>query len=742
MQISLFFYMRIVVNGIMHTVEGFCMKKFIPLFLSALLAFSCTNVSLLYAEGDEDNGEETTEESEDNLIESNSFRILFTSDLQDHVLSSKVVDGEETKEVGGYARLASLINMNRTDDTVVIDGGNFSTGTSFSALNSTSAPDLTLLSTIGYDAIALGDEEFTFGTQSLSDMINASENTTTLLTGNLSFGDSDSSKSLKNALSTRGAASYKIVEKNGVKIGLFSLINEEKEISSDVSLADAVDTAKDIVSSLQEEGADYIVAIAHGGNDFAHEIAKKVDGINTIIASCDTEASNEIEKENDVNIVSSGKNGQYLGVLDIQKDSYSIDGYQLVEITTDIEENEDIRNRINDYKNNVNSQIFDSYGLSIDDSLASNPYDFTEIDHSSTELLNNNTADLVTDAYAYAYDDWYTEWYEAWKDKKKQMLKAAQSLLENETSEEESTEEQSTEEQTEENQEEATATPEATATAESEASKRIEEIQNMKPTVKKRAIGLISQKEIQGTFTKDSISTQDVYNVVPNGMGSDGSSGESLILVFLKGSDIRKLCEYDATVTRNNDLEDQLFFSGLKYTYSDYRQDYNHVEDVYVDAVNDYYTPISNDDLYPVVTTLTLAKDLLNLSSKTDGNYQIQYYDENGGKILSLSTNVLTYKNKELKSFKAIASYISEMSRNSEGKAEITSSYNSANENKQKDTEFTFTGFFKNTSHIQLVKYFEYLLGFITLIIGIKLISYIINNRREKKENNKENNDE
>lgn len=713
------------------------MKKFIPLFLSTLLAFSNMNVSLLYAEGDEDNGEETTEESEDNLIESNSFRILFTSDLQDHVLSSRVVDGEETKEVGGYARLASLINMNRTDDTVVIDGGNFSTGTAFSALNSTNAPDLTLLSAIGYDAIALGDEEFTFGTQSLSDMINASENTTTLLTGNLSFSDSDSSKSLKNALSTRGAASYKIVEKNGIKIGLFSLINEEKEISSDVSLADAVDTAKDIVSSLQEEGTDYIVAIAHGGNDFAHEIAKKVDGINTVIAACGTDANTKIEKEDDVNIVSCGKNGQYLGVLDINKDSYSIDGYQLVEITTDIEENEDIRNRINDYKNNVNSQIFDSYDLSIDDSLANNPYNFTEIDHTTTELVNNNTADLVTDAYAYAYDDWYTEWYEAWKDKKKQMLKAAQSLLENETSEEESTEEQ-----TEENQEEATATPEATATTETEVSKRIEEIQNMKPTVKKRAIGLISQKEIQGTFTKDNITVQDAYNVVPNGIGSDGSSGESLILLFLKGSDIRKLCEYDATVTRNNNLEDQLFFSGLKYTYSDYRQDYNHVEEVYVDAVNDYYIPISNDDLYPVVTTLTLAKDMLNLSSKTDGNYQIQYYDENGGKILSLNSNVLTYKKKELKSYTAIASYVSEMSRNSEGKSEVTSSYNSANENKQKDTEFTFIGFFKNTSHIQIVKYFEYLLGFITFIIGIKLISYIINSRRDKKENNQENDDE
>ncbi len=692
------------------------MKKIIPLFLSTLLAFSSMNVSFLYAEGDE----ETTEE---NLIESNSFRILFTSDLQDHILSSKVVDGEETKEVGGYARLANVINMNRTEDTIVIDGGNFSTGTSFSTLNSTNAPDLTLLSTIGYDAIALGDEEFTFGTQSLSDMIYVSENTTTLLTGNLSYGDSDSSKSLKNALSSKGAASYKIVEKNGVKIGLFSVINDEKEITSDVTLNDAVASAKDIVSSLQQEGADYIVAIAHGGNEFAHKIAKKVNGINTVIAACDTEANTKIEKEEDVNIVSCGDNGQYLGVLDIQKDSYTIDGYQLVEITTDIEENEDIRNRINDYKNNVSSQIFESYSLSMDDTLANNPYNFTEVDHTTSDLVNNNTADLVTDAYAYAYDDWYTDWYDNWKANKKQLLKEAQSLLETDTTEEQS--------------EESTDTQQATPTPDPEVTKRIEEIQNMKPTVKKRAIGLISQKEIQGTFTKDQISTQDAYNVVPNGIGSDGSSGESLLLVFLKGSDIRKLCEYDATVTRNTNLEDQLFFSGLKYTYSDYRQDDNHVEEVYIDAVNDYYIPVKNDDLYPVVTTLSLAKELLNLSSKTDGTYEIQYYDENGDKIDSLSTNVLTYKNKELKSYKAIASYVSEMSRNHEGTAEVTSTYNTASENKKKDTEFTLTGFFKNTTKIQLIKYVEYIIGILVFLIGIKLISYIINYRIEKKENKK-----
>ena len=712
------------------------MKKFVPLFLSTLLAFTGMNVSFVYAEGDEENGGEVeiSDESQETPVDNSSLRILFTSDLQDHLLSSTVADGEETKTVGGYARLANVINMNRTDNTVLVDGGNFSTGTSFSTLNTTNAPDLTLLSAMGYDAVALGDEEFTFGTQSLSDMINVSENTSTVLTGNLSYNDTEAGKSLKTVLSTKGASSYKIVEKAGIKVGIFSVIDEDKINNDDVSLNDAKDTAKEIVAALQEEGASYIIAIAHGGSEFAHDIAKGVDGINTVIASCDVKENSEVESEDDVNIVSCGENGQYLGVLDIDPSDYSVSGYQLVEIRDDIEENGDIANRINDYKNTVNANVFDSYGLSFDETLASNSYNFTSVDHTTSELTNNNTADLITDAYASAYGDWYDEWYSEWKAKKKQMLAAAQSLADKESSAE--TTEESTEgseEQIEgETTEESEATP--TPTISTEASERIEEIQNMSPTVKKTAIGLISRKEIQGTFSKGTISAADAYNVVPNGTGSDGSSGESLVLVFLKGSDIRQLCEFDATEGRKNHTENQLYFSGVKYTYNDYRQDYNHVEEVYVDAVNDYYIPIHNDELYPVVTTLTLAKDLLNLSSMTNGKLSVKYYDENGGKILKLSANVLTYKNKEMKSYTAIASYMEEFERNADKVEEVPVSYASAKKTKTQDTEFTITGFFKNTTSYQLRMYIMYVVGFIGIVVVIKLIAYMISKRKEKEE--------
>lgn len=696
------------------------MKKYVPLLLSSVLAFTSIQSFTVFAEGEDDgNIEEISEEGEEKAVEDTNLRILFTSDLQDHILQYKQADNEEYVTLGGYSRLANLIQLNRTENTVLIDGGNFSTGSAFSCLNSTSAPDLSLMSMFGYDAIALGDEEFTYGTQTLANMIGVNETVPTLLTGNLNYSDSEAGKALKSTLAEKGGSTYKVVERAGKKIGIFSVMKEQSISSDDVSLENAVDSAKDIVSSLNEEGCDYVIAIAHGGDAFAHEIAKSVEGINTVIASCDVVEKWEVETEGETNIVSCGENGQYLGVLDINKEDGSISGYQLVAVTSEIEENPDVAYRINDYTNQVSSALFDAYGVSVDKTMAANPFNFTPVDHSTNELLNNNTADLITDAYALAYDDWYAQWYASWKDKKKQMLKAAQSLVDK------NTEEQPAEEATEE-QAEATPTPDTPEY------KKLEEIQNMKPTVKKRAIGLISKKEIQSTFTKDSISALDAYNVVPNGTGSDGSYGESLTLVFLKGSDVRKLCEYDVTYGRKGDGENQLYFSGLKYTYSDYRQDNNHVEEVYVDAVNDYYVPVHNDELYPVVTTLSTARDLLNLSSYTDGSLNVRYYDVNGGKIQKLGANVLTYKKKELKSFKAICTYLSELERNSDNIAEISSSYKNAAEVKTEDTEFTLWGFFKNTTESQLSKYIKLVSGILAAILCIKLLAFIISKKRER----------
>ena len=117
---------------------------------------------------------------------------------------------------------------------MLIDGGNFSTGSAFSCLNSASAPDLSLMSMFGYDAIALGDEEFTYGTQTLANMIGVNETVPTLLTGNLNYSDSEAGKALKSTLAEKVVLHIKLLKE--LERNWYLFVMKEQSISSDVSL--------------------------------------------------------------------------------------------------------------------------------------------------------------------------------------------------------------------------------------------------------------------------------------------------------------------------------------------------------------------------------------------------------------------------------------------------------------------------------------------------------------------------
>ena len=72
------------------------MKKYVPLLLSSVLAFTSIQSFTVFAEGEDDgNIEEISEEGEEKAVEDTNLRILFTSDLQDHILQYKQADNEE-----------------------------------------------------------------------------------------------------------------------------------------------------------------------------------------------------------------------------------------------------------------------------------------------------------------------------------------------------------------------------------------------------------------------------------------------------------------------------------------------------------------------------------------------------------------------------------------------------------------------------------------------------------------------
>ena len=63
--------------------------------------------------------------------EAKQIDVLFSHDTHSHLNSfSTIVDGEQ-KEVGGFARIKTLIDEKKQEDpdTLVLDGGDFSMGT-------------------------------------------------------------------------------------------------------------------------------------------------------------------------------------------------------------------------------------------------------------------------------------------------------------------------------------------------------------------------------------------------------------------------------------------------------------------------------------------------------------------------------------------------------------------------------------------------------------------------------------
>ena len=88
--------------------------------------------------------------------------VVFTHDTHSHLNSfSTVIDGEST-EVGGFARIKTVIDEQKAEnpDTLVVDGGDFSMGTLVQTVYEDEAAELRMLGAIGCEVTTFGNHEF------------------------------------------------------------------------------------------------------------------------------------------------------------------------------------------------------------------------------------------------------------------------------------------------------------------------------------------------------------------------------------------------------------------------------------------------------------------------------------------------------------------------------------------------------------------------------------------------------
>jgi 2',3'-cyclic-nucleotide 2'-phosphodiesterase (5'-nucleotidase family) len=354
--------------------------------------------------------------------------ILFTHDLHDNLLPFNLITNGQIESRGGYARLQTAINQQRAIDPklMLLDGGDYSMGTLFQTIYSEQSPGLKMLGQMGYDVTTLGNHEFDFRPQGLAGTLNVARNSQytlpQIVSANVTFPVDEKGRivrsdlqELKQAMDDYEVKPYTILQRKGYKIGVFGLIGYEASSNAPmagVTFADPLEKARQITDILvKQEKVDMIVCLSHSGTvedpDKSEDVilANKVPEIDVIISGHTHSKLDQPTVVGDTYICSAGEYGQNLGAITLQQESAGIwknKSYHLIPINDNVPADKLVSERIEAFKNIVQTSYLNDMGLTFDEKLAYIPFSYTDISEIGTQHAEQPLANLISDAYIYA----------------------------------------------------------------------------------------------------------------------------------------------------------------------------------------------------------------------------------------------------------------------------------------------------------------------------------------------------
>ncbi len=184
--------------------------------------------------------------------------------------------------VGGFLRREAYIREVREKhpNVLLFDAGDFSQGTPYFNIFE-GYTEVKLMNAMRYDAVTLGNHEFDNGSAALAKRLKTAK--FPVVCANYQFENKALAKRVKP---------HVIVERNGLKIGIFGLVTELEHlvapsVAKELTYLDPVAAAAREVAALRAAGCDLIVCLSHLGIDENTTndrlVAEKVPGIDIII---------------------------------------------------------------------------------------------------------------------------------------------------------------------------------------------------------------------------------------------------------------------------------------------------------------------------------------------------------------------------------------------------------------------------------------------------------------------------
>ncbi|MBU0463450.1 MAG: bifunctional metallophosphatase/5'-nucleotidase [Proteobacteria bacterium] len=343
--------------------------------------------------------------------------IIHTNDLHSHFLgfspnqdyTPETVLDDDT--LGGWARISTMIKKIKDQSNgpvLVLDGGDFLMGSFFHVLAREKAFEIELLGKMGYDAVTLGNHEFDLKPKGLAQILDAAQkqdNQPAILSSNMVFSkESPDDDSLEQAYLKGLITPYTIIEKDGIKFGIFGLMGldaaEKAPFSKPVSFSDPVVAAQKMVETLKGK-ADIIICLSHGGLNQNREksedelLAQKVDGIDVIISGhTHTKMETPITINNTL-IVQAWEYGKQIGhiKLALENQKVRVSDYKVIQIDDRIPGDPEISDLIRAYEYQINQKFLKNHGLSFRKTVAQTGFDLELKEEESP--LGNFLADSI-----------------------------------------------------------------------------------------------------------------------------------------------------------------------------------------------------------------------------------------------------------------------------------------------------------------------------------------------------------
>ena len=536
--------------------------------------------------------------------------IMFLHDTHSHLNTFNTVEGTETVSMGGFSRIKTIINAQKKEnpDTLLLDAGDFSMGTLVQVVYEEEAAELRMFGELGIDATTLGNHEFDYKADGLSNMLNTAVESgdplPEVLLCNMDWdamkaeGLTEDQKLIWDAFQKYGIKEYTVVEKGDVDIAVIGVFGKDAEdcvAQCPVVFQDPVEAVKETVAEIRaNEDVDMIVCISHGGTweDASKSedeiLAKEVPEIDLIVSGHTHTKLEEPIKHGDTYIVSCEEYGKSLGDISMTQKAdgrWEIAKYDLIAITPDIEQDADTQAAVDGFMSMVDEKYLAQFGYTKDQVLCTNEVSFVQQSDLGTLHTELNLGSIIADAYAYAVDNADTG------DDAPVMVAVA---------------------------------PAGT---------------------------------IRDTYPLGNITVENVFNSFSLGIGEDGIPGYPLINVYLTGEELKLVAEIDSSIS---DLMTtaRLYTAGLYWHYNPNRMLLNKATEVFLIDRDGNRIELEDDKLYRVVTDFYTSQMLGGVTDMSFGLLSLVPKYADGTPIERYENAVIKVDGKELKAWQAIAQYM------------------------------------------------------------------------------------